>query len=113
MTGQWPATWRFCGVFAAAERLLMELVKAGADRQAMHEVIPGHSLIAWDAIRQQDANPDLLADRLSADPKVLTFLSAEEVRALLDATGYVGDTPERAQSMAAAIRQAVGQVASS
>ena len=43
----------------------MEAVKAGGDRQALHEVIREHSLAAWEAVRLGQANP--LADGLSAD----------------------------------------------
>ncbi len=39
------------GTFAASERLLMELVKTGADRQVMHEVIRSHSMAAWDTVK--------------------------------------------------------------
>src|SRR5258706_6910383 len=39
------------GTFAATERLLMELVKAGADRQKMHGVLRDHSMVAWEAVR--------------------------------------------------------------
>ncbi len=35
------------GPFAATERLLMAAVKAGANRQEMHEVIREHALQAW------------------------------------------------------------------
>jgi len=90
------------GTFAATERLLMELARAGADRQAMHEVIRGHTMAAWDGVQQGDPNP--LADRLAADPEVLRYLPAGRVRELLDAAGYVGDAPERARQVAAAIR---------
>ena len=93
------------GTFAATERLLMELVKAGANRQEMHERIRQHSLAAWDAILDE---PNPLAERLAADPFVLAFLSAERVQALLDAGGYVGDAPQRAREVAGMIRQAVG-----
>jgi adenylosuccinate lyase len=95
------------GTFAATERLLMELVKAGADRQAMHERIRQHSLAAWDAIERGEPNP--LLDRLAADPVVLGFLPAERVRLLLDAHGYVGDAPQRAWNLAVMIREALGQ----
>jgi adenylosuccinate lyase len=90
------------GTFAATERLLMELVKAGADRQAMHDLIREHSLAAWDAIQQGGPNP--LADRLAADPVVREFLSAEQVLALLEAGEYVGDAPQRARELAETIR---------
>ncbi|MDY6875287.1 MAG: adenylosuccinate lyase [Chloroflexota bacterium] len=93
------------GTFAATERLLMELVRAGADRQVMHEVIRGHAMAAWDDIQQ--GKPNSLADWLAAAPEVLRYLSAGRVRELLDATGHIGDAPERARRMAAAIREHV------
>jgi adenylosuccinate lyase len=86
------------GPFAATERLLMELVKAGADRQAMHEVIRQHSLAAWQAIERGELNP--LADRLVADSEVLAYLPAARVEELLDAGEYVGDAPQRARELA-------------
>ena len=91
------------GTFAATERLLMELVKAGADRQEMHEVIRQHSLAAWDATERGEPNP--LADRLATDPVVLAVLASEQVRALLNASDYVGDAPQRARELAALIRK--------
>jgi adenylosuccinate lyase len=91
------------GVFAATERLLMELVKAGADRQEMHELIRRHSLAAWAAIEQGDVNP--LGDSLASDAEVLTYLDSEQVRALLDAREYVGDAPQRALDLATEIRE--------
>jgi adenylosuccinate lyase len=97
------------GVFAATERLLMELVKAGADRQAMHEVIRRHCLDAWDALQQRPFSENPLADQLAAEPAVLDHLPAERVRDLLSAGDYVGDAPLRAREMAARIRQVVVQ----
>jgi adenylosuccinate lyase len=92
------------GAFAATERLLMELVRAGADRQAMHERIRSHSLDAWQAIQAGRPNP--LLTLLTADPAVLAFLPAEQVAVLLDASRYVGDAPQRARQLAALIRTA-------
>ena len=90
------------GTFAASERLLMELVKAGADRQAMHELVRSHSMAAWRAVAGGQPNP--LIDRLSADPQVTAYLEPERVRSLLKADGYVGDAPERARQMAERLR---------
>jgi adenylosuccinate lyase len=90
------------GTFAASERLLMELVKAGADRQAMHELIRSHSMAAWRAVAGGQPNP--LLDRLSADPRVTAYLEPERVRSLLKADDYVGDAPERARQMAERLR---------
>jgi adenylosuccinate lyase len=91
------------GTFAATERLLMELVKAGADRQAMHEVIRTHSMAAWPVVKAGQPNP--LADALAGDERIVAYLPAERVRALLDVAGYVGDAPQRARALAAEIRR--------
>lgn len=93
------------GTFAASERLLMELVKAGADRQAMHEVIRAHSMVAWSAVRAGQPNP--LADLLAGDERITVYLPAEQVRALLDVAGYVGDAPQRARALAGEIRNSL------
>ena len=93
------------GPFAATERLLMELVKAGADRQEMHERIRQHSLDAWSAVQRDEPNP--LAEVLASDDALLRFVPAEQMRVLLDAREYVGDAPERAREMAALIRASV------
>ncbi len=93
------------GPFAATEPLLMELVKAGADRQAMHQVIRQHSLAAWEALQRGEPNP--LADRLAADAAILTYLSAPRVREILNVRNYIGDAPQRARRLAEAIRRAV------
>ena len=96
------------GTFAATERLLMELVKAGADRQAMHEAIRQHSLAAWDALRLNASAPNPLAGGLSTDPQILAYLPAGRVLVLLDASGYVGDAAYRARELAGLIREEVG-----
>jgi adenylosuccinate lyase len=91
------------GPFAATERLLMALVKAGANRQEMHELIREHSLRAWAALNDGASNP--LIDALCADPVVTGYVSAEQARTLLDAGDYVGDAPQRARAVAAMARQ--------
>jgi adenylosuccinate lyase len=74
----------------------MELVKAGADRQAMHELMRQHSMASWEAIQRREENP--LIERLRADETVLLYLEAEEVDSLLDVSGYVGDAPVRCEA---------------
>ncbi|MEP7289098.1 MAG: adenylosuccinate lyase [Chloroflexota bacterium] len=90
------------GTFAATERLLMELAKAGADRQKMHTVLRNHSMTAWQTVAEGGANP--LIDSLSMDSDILVYLPTDEVRRLLNAADYVGDAPERSRALAAAIR---------
>ena len=80
------------GVFAATERLLMELGRRGADRQAMHEVIREASLKAWAEVQEGRSNP--LCDLLSSDPSILAYMTQADVLACLDASGYCGDAAE-------------------
>ncbi len=88
--------------FAALERLLMNLVKAGADRQTMHARLREHALQAWSAIQQGAENP--LVDLLSKDEAILAFLPANEVGKLMDASRYVGNAPQRALELAQQIK---------
>jgi adenylosuccinate lyase len=91
--------------FAATERLLMALVKAGADRQVMHEVIREHALAAWAEVSAGRSNP--LIEALCADPRIAQFIEPAAVSSLLDARGYVGDAPQRARQIAARIHHAL------
>lgn len=93
------------GGFAASERVLVELVKAGADRQTMHELLRQHSLAAWQSVRSGSNNP--LGDLLVADAQLLEYLPAGDIRALMDASRYTGDAPERARTMAQTIRREI------
>ena len=86
------------GTFAATERVLMASVKAGANRQEMHEIIREHSLAAWAEVAAGRPNP--LPVRLVSDERITRYLSADRVTSLMDAAQYVGDAPMRAQRLA-------------
>ncbi|MDZ4764975.1 MAG: adenylosuccinate lyase [Chloroflexota bacterium] len=90
------------GVFAAVERVLMAAAKAGADRQEIHEHLREHSLTAWAALSAGQPNP--LIDNLAASPILARYLAPDTIRALLDASSYVGDAPDRAQWLAERIQ---------
>lgn len=90
------------GPFAATERVLMALGKAGADRQEMHERLRQHSLAAWQAIQQGDPNP--LVDLITNDDELSTYLPSEDLHTLMDASDYLGDAPQRAREMAKTIQ---------
>ncbi|GAB4510057.1 MAG: adenylosuccinate lyase [Anaerolineae bacterium] len=95
------------GVFAATERLLMEAVRAGGDRQELHEVIREHSLSAWETMQQGGENP--LVSTLTSDASITALLRPGRVRELLNAEGHIGDAPERAREMADYIRIVIEQ----
>jgi len=90
------------GPFAATERILMALGKAGADRQDMHERLRTHAFTAWSAVQKGDSNP--LVDLIAADPVFQRYLPPQELRTLMDATHYVGDAPQRARNLAQQIQ---------
>ncbi len=94
--------------FAATERLLMTLVKRGADRQEMHERLRLHALEAWEHLREGRGNP--LIALVEADPVFRALLTPEEIRSLMDARAYLGDAPRRAQEMGAAIKARLGDI---
>jgi adenylosuccinate lyase len=93
------------GPFAATERVLMALVKAGADRQEMHARIRSHTLQAWETLNRGGENP--LADDLCRDAELTEYLEEQEIRLLMVARSYVGDAPERARALAKAIQEIV------
>lgn len=95
------------GLFAATERVLMTAVKRGGDRQELHEVIREHSMTAWAAVQAGEANP--LRSAMAQDPRITHFVAAAELDELLDATGHVGDAPERTRRLAAQVRTALGE----
>ena len=88
--------------FAAVERVLMALGKAGADRQAMHERLRQHALDAWSEVQAGRAIP--LIDRIAADLVLQTYLSEDALRSMMDAAAHLGDAPARAHQMALTIR---------
>ena len=98
------------GPFAATEPLLMALVKAGANRQEMHECLREASMAAWAAIQRGEPNP--LADLLAADARLTAYVPPERVRAILASGAGVGDAPERARALADRIEEylAAGEV---
>jgi adenylosuccinate lyase len=90
------------GPFAATEKLLMTLSKAGADRQQMHQVLRNHSLQAWTDVRVGGENP--LLELVSNDPTLLEYLSQAEIRKVMDGSAYLGDAVERAKKLAGKIK---------
>ncbi len=81
----------------------MAAVKAGGDRQELHEVIREHSLNAWAARSRGEPNP--LAHTLPEDPRVTALASPATVRSWLDASDYTGDAAVRARRISDNLRQ--------
>ncbi len=92
--------------FASSERILMALVRAGADRNKMHERLRLHAQAAWRALQEGQENP--LIASVKNDEVFLRYISAEEIDRLTDVSRYTGLAQARALELAAAIRLEVG-----
>jgi len=97
------------GVFAATERVLMEAVKHGGDRQVLHEVLREQALRAWPEVQAGRPNP--LPTLLAEDPRITAYIAPADVSALLDARDHVGDAPLRARAFAARITRELAALA--
>lgn len=96
---------QYYGPFAAVERVLMALGKAGADRQEMHERLREHALKAWAAIQGGQDNP--LPGLIEQDAEISRYLLIDQVQALMDASQHIGDAAQRAKNLAQRIRSAI------
>jgi adenylosuccinate lyase len=70
----------------------MEAVKKGGDRQKLHEAIRVHSMEAGKMVKIEGKENDLL-DRIKGDS--IFNLDQSDMDVLLDATLYVGRSPEQ------------------
>lgn len=86
--------------FIATENILMEAVKRGGDRQAVHETLRRHTNEATAAMKAGE-ECDLLAS-LAAQPEL--GLSEAELQTLLDPTVYIGRCPEQVERYLEEIR---------
>jgi adenylosuccinate lyase len=80
--------------FMATEELIVRAVKAGGDRQDVHERIRQHSILAAYAVNHEGAENDLL-DRLAADKSF--NVSIADLRAALDPSRFIGRAPEQVE----------------
>lgn len=82
--------------FLATENILMEAVKAGGDRQDLHEKIRVHAQAAGMRVKQEGLDNDLI-ERLRSDPAfapVHHLLSEDQ---LLDPMKYIGRSVEQTE----------------
>jgi len=77
--------------FMATEEILMAMVRAGGDRQDLHEAIRQHSQLAAAEVKQHGRSNDLL-DRLRADPSFAPI--HDQLDHLLEPARFVGRAPD-------------------
>ena len=73
--------------FMATENIMMDAVKAGGDRQVLHEKIRQHSMAAGRRVKEEGADNDLL-DRIAADPDF--NMTKEQLLALMKPENFTG-----------------------
>ena len=90
--------------FMATENIMMDAVKAGGDRQELHEKIRELSMEASYHVKAEGGDNDLL-ERIAADGSFP--LSLEELKASMDPSRYVGRAPEQTKRF---LKEVVGPV---
>ena len=90
--------------FMATEELIVRAVKAGQDRQAIHEVIRGHSIAAARAMKDEGVPNDML-ERLAADPAYPVPIA--DLRDALDPHHFTGRSAEQVGEFLAEVVQPI------
>ena len=80
--------------FMATENIMMDAVKAGGNRQELHERIRVHSMAASKVIKEEGGENDLL-ERIAADPAFGVTL--EQLHAIISPEKYVGRAPQQTE----------------
>jgi adenylosuccinate lyase len=78
--------------FMATENILMDAVRAGGNRQELHERIRQHSIAAGKAVKEEGKSNDMI-DRIAADPAF--GLTKEQIMKNLRPEAYIGCCPEQ------------------
>ena len=86
--------------FMATENIMMDAVKAGGDRQELHERIRELSMEAGKRVKQEGLENNLL-ELIAADP--MFGVTLDELKAKLDPSKYVGRSKEQVEEYLAEI----------
>lgn len=78
--------------FMATEMILMDAVKAGGDRQELHERIRVHSMAAGKVVKEEGLDNDLL-ERIAADD--MFPMNMEQLKAIMSPINFVGRAPSQ------------------
>ena len=80
--------------FMATEIILMDAVKAGGDRQELHEKIRSHSMDAGKRVKEEGAANDLL-ERIAADPAF--GMTMDQLQSLMKPENFIGCAKEQTE----------------
>ncbi len=80
--------------FMATENIMMDAVKAGGDRQELHERIREHSMAAGRVVKEEGRPNDLL-ERIAADPAF--GMTMDQLMAVMKPENFVGRAPQQTE----------------
>jgi adenylosuccinate lyase len=86
--------------FMATENIMMDAVKKGGDRQALHERLRVHSQAAARVVKEEGGQNDLV-DRIAADSAFM--VSKTEIEAILEPVNFIGRSAEQVTEFVAEI----------
>ncbi len=88
--------------FMATENIMMDAVKAGGNRQELHEKIRTYSMEAGANVKREGKENNLL-ELIAADPAF--NMTLEELKALMQPERYVGRAPKQTEEFIAEVIQ--------
>jgi len=80
--------------FMATENIMMDAVKAGGDRQVLHEKIRQHSMAAGRMVKEEGKPNDLL-ERIAADHEF--GMSMDQLSSIMKPENFVGRAPQQTE----------------
>lgn len=90
--------------FMATENIMMDAVKAGGDRQELHEKIRTLSMEAGRNVKERGLDNNLLT-LIAEDPEF--HMSLEELQAAMDPSKYIGRSAEQTEEFIAEVIQVI------
>ena len=93
------------GPFSATENIIIELVKKGANRQEVHELLRNIAMKAWEDI--QNGKENSLVSLLCEDTMIKKYLKPNEIDKLLDVSKHTGTAKKRSLLLVKKIRKSL------
>ena len=90
--------------FMATENIMMDAVKAGGNRQELHEKIRTYSMEAGANVKREGKENNLL-ELIAADPAF--NMTLDELKALMQPERYVGRAPQQTEEFIAEVIQPI------
>ncbi|MDE5648550.1 MAG: adenylosuccinate lyase, partial [Oscillospiraceae bacterium] len=90
--------------FMATENIMMDAVKKGGDRQALHEKIRQYSMEAGKKVKEEGLENDL-CERILADP--MFMITKEEMDAIMAPENFTGRSAQQVEEFVSELVQPI------